>query len=52
MMDDANSELSRVAAWLKQPFTSSMSVTGWVLFLGLVICASLAWTRLISHFEG
>lgn len=53
-MDDqpgATGELSKVTGWLKQPFSSSMSVTGWILFLGLILCASAAWTRLISHFE-
>lgn len=51
-MDGITSELSRVATWAKQPFNSQMSAAGWVLFLGLVICASAAWTRLIAHFEG
>jgi hypothetical protein len=48
---DATGELSRVTAWAASPFKSSMSVGGWVLFLGLVICATAAWTRLIAHFE-
>jgi hypothetical protein len=48
---DTTGELGKVSAWLNKPFSSTMSVTGWVLFLGLVLCASAAWTRLIAHFE-
>lgn len=50
-MGDATGELAKVTAWAKQPFASDMSVTGWFLFLGLILCASAAWTRLIAHFE-
>jgi hypothetical protein len=43
--------LSGVSNWAAQPFKSNMTALSWVLFLGLVICASWAWTRLLGHFE-
>jgi len=43
--------LSGVSKWAASPFNSQMSAIMWVLFLGLVICASWAWTRLLHHFE-
>lgn len=43
--------LSRIMSWASHPFKSDMSVGGWLLFLGLILCGIAAWSRLISHFE-
>lgn len=54
-MDDQNATpgtLTRITTWAAHPFSSGMSALGWILFLGLVICASLMWSRLITYFEG
>lgn len=44
--------LTRIAQWAAHPFQSNMSALDWVLFLGLVICASAAWFTVIHHFKG
>jgi hypothetical protein len=33
--------------WLTKPFSSDMSVTQWCLFIGLIMVASFAWSRMI-----
>lgn len=48
---NAGDSLSSVSKWAASPFSSGMSALQWVLFLGLIICASWMWTRLLNHFE-
>lgn len=43
--------LTRAVAWARHPFTSDMSAGGWLLFLGLIVCGCVAWTRLLDHIE-
>jgi hypothetical protein len=33
--------------WLSKPFSSDMSVGKWALFVGLILLAALAWSRII-----
>jgi len=41
--------LTSVSHWLQEPFSGSMSAASWVLFLGLVVCAVVLWTRVLNH---
>jgi len=35
--------------WVEQPFTSTMSLGHWVLFVGVIIAASVLWSRVLAH---
>ncbi len=37
-------------AFYKQPFSSDMSVTGWFLFLGLMLVLLFAWGLILGEF--
>lgn len=50
-VDSSDPALVRVTAWAAHPFSSNMSALGWVLWLGLVLCGVVLWTRLLKHFE-
>lgn len=47
---DDDPPIVRATAWAAHPFSSNMSAVDWILFLGLIIAASVAWGRLIRHF--
>lgn len=40
---------SSVAQWAAQPFKSDMSVSGWALFLGLLIVIVILWNKVIGE---
>ena len=42
-----NGIFTNVMGWLKQPFTSTMDVTHWFLFVLLVVIAFIFWTRIL-----
>lgn len=50
-VDASDPTLVRIGAWAQHPFSSDMGVIGWVLFLGLILCASFLWTRVLAHFN-
>ena len=43
--------VSRIKQWAAMPFSSQMSVTGWFLFLGLIIVIAYLWTRVLRHIS-
>lgn len=43
--------LVRIAAWTQHPFSSSMSATSWLLFLGLIACGAFMWSHVLAHFD-
>jgi hypothetical protein len=38
-------------AWLKQPFSSSMSVAGWFWFFGLILAITVIWKLILIPIE-
>jgi len=50
-VDAGDPTLVRISAWAQHPFSSDMSVTGWLLFLGLIACGSFLWSRVLAHFQ-
>jgi hypothetical protein len=40
--------VSRLSSFTGQPFSSQMDLTGWVLFLGLIIVVAFLWTRVLK----
>ena len=50
-VDAGDPTLVRIAAWTQHPFSSNMSVMGWLLFLGLILCGVFLWTRVLAHFD-
>lgn len=49
-VDASDPTLVRIAAWTQHPFSSDMSAGGWLLFLGLIACGAVLWTRVLAHF--
>ena len=49
-IDHTDPTLVRVAAWAQHPFSTNMGVVGWLLFLGLILCGVVLWTRVLNHF--
>lgn len=45
---DGTGVQSNVESWFASPFSSSMSVVQWALFLGLIIIICLAWSKVIG----
>ena len=43
--------LTRLTNWAAHPFKTDMSVMGWVMFSGLIICAAILWSRVVSLIE-
>lgn len=43
--------LTRVQAFLAQPFTSFASNTDWLLFVGAILIAAYLWSRVIKTLE-
>lgn len=37
-----------IRKWWERPFTSDMSGTGWVLFLGLLIVIIIGWNTVVK----
>jgi len=35
--------------WVHQPFRSTMSLWGWVLFVGVLASAAVLWARVLDH---
>jgi hypothetical protein len=35
--------------WLKRPWSSDMDLTGWVLFIVLVVTVALAWRGVLTY---
>lgn len=42
--------LTRIMTWAAHPFSSDMSALNWVLWLGLIVAASVLWGRMIHRF--
>lgn len=42
---------SNFMAWLKQPFSPTMSAFRWFLFFGLIIMISVAWKLVLIPIE-
>lgn len=36
-----------MADWSKEPFRSDMNLTGWLMFIGLIIVAIILWQQVI-----
>jgi hypothetical protein len=36
-------------AWVAQPFRSTMSLWGWLLFVGVLAAGSVLWARVLAH---
>ncbi|MDE2101041.1 MAG: hypothetical protein KGL39_27590 [Patescibacteria group bacterium] len=53
-MDEQNTNpdgsLTRLMRWVAHPFSSDMSALEWLLWLGLIIAASVLWFRMIHNF--
>ncbi len=43
---------SGLGNWAKQPFSSDMDVTGWALFVGLVVCLAISWNFVLHDVKG
>jgi hypothetical protein len=41
--------LAEFKNWLDSPFTSGMSATRWLAFVGLVLAAILFWSVILKH---
>jgi hypothetical protein len=35
--------------WLNKPFSADQSVEKWILFVGLIICISIGWFRVMRY---
>jgi len=44
-----NSLFDATKAWVHQPFTSTMSLWYWVLFVGVIAASSVLWSRVLAH---
>jgi len=44
--------LDSISTWLKAPFQSNQSAYKWVLFVGLLIVASLMWHMILLYIVG
>jgi hypothetical protein len=42
-----NGLISRLTAWAKQPFTTSMDIGSWAVFVLFIICVCIFWTRVL-----
>jgi hypothetical protein len=40
--------VAQFQAWLKQPFTPTMSAAQWAAFMGLILIAVIFWRMVIS----
>lgn len=49
MEGEATTIFQDVKSWAAQPFNTQMSVTGWFLFLGLIVVLSVAWQLIFRH---
>lgn len=38
---------SALKTWVAQPFNTQQSVTGWFLFLGLIMIICFAWNQIL-----
>lgn len=38
-------------AWIEQPFSSTMSLGGWFMFVGMLAVIFIAWGRVLDHLE-
>lgn len=43
--------VTNINNWLKQPFVSTMSVTGWAAFMGLLIVLAIAWGFVLRELK-
>jgi hypothetical protein len=41
--------LNKFKAWYAKPYSSDQSVTGWALFVLLLIALSIFWKMILSH---
>lgn len=41
--------MTRLMEWVRHPYSSDMSATKWVLFLGLILIAVFMWSRVMVH---
>lgn len=38
--------------WSKKPFSSDMSLKGWIAFIGLLLVAVILWQQIIKFITG
>jgi len=41
--------LSQFKSWMDSPYTSGMSATRWLAFVGLLLAAMLFWSVILRH---
>lgn len=49
LFDGVGSLIDATKAWVHQPFTSTMGLGGWVLFVGVFVAAGTLWGRVLAH---
>lgn len=42
---------SEFKSWYSQPFAANMSVSGWALFIGILLVLVILWTRVLNHLD-
>lgn len=42
---NGNGYVSRISNWAHQPFTSKMSIWGWILFTILIASVAVLWVK-------
>lgn len=47
--DGVGTLIDATKAWVHQPFRSTMSLGGWVLFVGVLIAGATLWSRVLAH---
>lgn len=50
-METPKGLISRLTAFLQQPFQEEMDLTQWVLFTILITSVAVLWCRVLSHVE-
>lgn len=47
MGGDLSNMWTATRAWVEQPFRSTMSLWGWVLFFGIIAASGVLWGRVL-----
>lgn len=37
--------------WFSQPFSTTMSGSGWIYFIGFLLVVIFLWSRVLSHLK-
>lgn len=53
MGDDTQGKglVTRLTAFLKQPFQADMGIGSWILFTILIVSIAVLWCRVLAHIE-